>query len=235
MANTTVKFNLMRPNGEALSMEASLDWQVTRLKHEIEKESAVPHELQRLLYNETTLEDSELLSRYFVDGAADVLLVCQALELADWKKAQLNVERWREILAYSQRASAQGGLVSQLRVAAHHLWGLGPLEDADWQDREFVRKAAKEEVSLLALASPDLTSDRAFTLEEIKRFGGAINFVSPELQTDWDFVLTAVRTNFFAAQSIHRDLLADTQFVQAVLKIGPVVQHMIPRPLAALD
>merc|ERR1711971_1531809 len=128
--------------------------------NEIEETSGIPYEVQRLVYKETELKNTEALTKYFVDEEADVLLLCQALELPEWKHIQQNIERWRVILAAVQNAGfSEPG---PLRVVAHQLWPLGPLGDADWNDSEFVRKVAKEEVSLLALASLDVTSDRTF-------------------------------------------------------------------------
>jgi len=237
-----IKVAALQPSGETLgTIAAHSDWSVALLKRSIEEKFGIPREAQDLLMEDMTLRDTRLLSDFcplpvsvsslrMSAGTVEVTLVTRFLGAERWKQILADGGRWEEILKYVLNGTYS--TPSEMRTVVHELWEvLGAMGDeAKWSNGDFVQRAVEQEVSLLALASPEVKKDRKLMLRLVKQFARALAFVDPQLQHDWDFALEAIGSNFFAVQSLSPQLLEDPRFVQKAQHACPIIQHVLAVP-----
>lgn len=91
----------------------------------------------------------------------------------------------------------------------------------DWNDREEVLEAVKQNGWSLQYASEDLKRDREIVLTAVKQYGRSLQYAGEELRGDREIVLAAVKRNGYSLQLVNEELRRDPSFMHECYQIAP--------------
>lgn len=182
-------------NGHLCSVQLDRTQSVLDVKTAISETVGVPCAEQRILYEDTELQDGELVCNYLRAATNKMeltLLRCPAVGEAER-------DEW------SSRLRADG---MDLMFAS----------DEVQADRKLVMEAVLQSGVALALAAEELRCDREIVLHAVRSDGLALAHASSELREDLDLVLIAVQQNGRALSHASRKLRTNREVVLAAVK-----------------
>ncbi len=89
------------------------------------------------------------------------------------------------------------------------------MENIDWNNKNVVLEAVKQNGLALQFASEKLQDDKNVVLEAVKQYGRALRFASENLRDDKDIVMTAVQQNRYALMYASKELQEDYDIQKA--------------------